>query len=92
MKKVLEISDLSIGYKSELKSKINLQLFEGEFVCLIGPNGIGKSTLLKTISKLIPPMSGNIKLLDRNINELNPRQNFQTYCAGCLPIILKSSI
>lgn len=71
MKKILQINDLSIGYQKVIQDRINLQLFEGQFICLIGPNGIGKSTFLKTLSKVIPALSGEVFLIENEINTLN---------------------
>ncbi|WAA09237.1 ABC-F family ATP-binding cassette domain-containing protein [Fervidibacillus albus] len=58
---VLHVSDLSIGYEKAMRSNIQFQITRGESVALIGPNGIGKSTLLKTIANLLPPIFGNIR-------------------------------
>jgi iron complex transport system ATP-binding protein len=59
---------LSIGFKSRngkdlcLQDELNLELTEGELICLIGPNGCGKSTLIRTLSGLQPPLSGSIRI------------------------------
>jgi NitT/TauT family transport system ATP-binding protein len=42
-------------------SDVNLQVLDGEFMCLVGPSGCGKSTLLRIIHGLIPPSSGLVK-------------------------------
>lgn len=66
MKSVLEAHNLSIGYRkgSDKKYKVlgnlNLSLYEGELVSLLGANGTGKSTLLRTLAGLQPPLSGDI--------------------------------
>ncbi len=62
---ILEISNLTIGYfygkrKKIILDRINLTLEKGNLVCMLGENGVGKSTLLKTISRVIPPLSGEI--------------------------------
>ncbi len=62
---ILETKNLSIGYSAKNKSKIlqsslNLKLKSGNLVSLVGPNGVGKSTLLKTLCKLIRPIEGEI--------------------------------
>lgn len=50
---------LSVGYESNLLiTDISFELFAGDLVLLCGPNGIGKSTLLKTVAGLIKPISG----------------------------------
>lgn len=61
-KEVLILHDLSIGYPDKIMvNKINLQVNKGDRVAVIGPNGIGKSTLLKTIMKKLQPKTGSIK-------------------------------
>jgi len=60
---VLKARDLAIGYPGKvLTGGLNFEINKGERVVLIGPNGTGKSTLLKTIAGLLPPLGGNIHL------------------------------
>lgn len=77
-KAVLKISDLSIGYKTSKTTKIvaqniNFSLEKGKLTALIGANGIGKSTLLKTITAVEKPLSGRILLNDKDIFEIPPK-------------------
>jgi ATP-binding cassette, subfamily F, member 3 len=59
---VLMVEDVAIGYENKQLSKdINLQLKRGERVALIGPNGIGKSTLLKNIVGDMKPFKGSVR-------------------------------
>ncbi|MCM3389518.1 ABC-F family ATP-binding cassette domain-containing protein [Ureibacillus chungkukjangi] len=59
---VLSVDDLMIGYEGKSISKnINMRLFREDRIALVGPNGVGKSTLLKTIVKDLPIQSGNIR-------------------------------
>ncbi|WP_317168316.1 ABC transporter ATP-binding protein [Pelagihabitans pacificus] len=59
----LEVTDLSIGYASnEIANAINFSLSAGELTAIVGVNGIGKSTLLRTIGNVQPKLSGNIDL------------------------------
>jgi branched-chain amino acid transport system ATP-binding protein len=51
--------------------ELQLQVAAGEVVALLGPNGAGKTTTLLTISGLIPPLSGTIRFLGRQINGLS---------------------
>ncbi len=59
-KVVMNIKDLTIGYNKELAT-INLEVIRGKKIGIIGENGIGKSTLLKTIYGLIKPIKGEIE-------------------------------
>ena len=59
----LEARDLAIGYPDRLVgSGLNVTLAKGEVLALLGPNGGGKTTLLKTMLGLLPPKSGEIRL------------------------------
>lgn len=57
---VLRINDLSIGYDEILNSHINFSVEKRDRLAILGPNGIGKSTLVKTIAKKIPEKAGDI--------------------------------
>lgn len=62
-KEVLKVENLSIGYNNQiLANNINFLIKKQHIVGIIGPNGIGKSTLLKTIMHSINPLNGSIKL------------------------------
>ena len=58
---ILEARDLVIGYDEPLSKPLNLTMERKEKVALIGANGIGKTTLLKSILGLIPPLSGEVE-------------------------------
>lgn len=62
-REVMVIEDVKIGYSKDqpLSRHLHLRLARGERVALVGPNGIGKTTLLKTISRSVPPLSGDIQ-------------------------------
>ena len=62
MNKIIELKDLSFGYKSDLLSNVNLSINEGEFVGITGDNGEGKTTLLKLILGQLKPNQGDIIL------------------------------
>jgi len=73
---ILTTSNLSIGYKTKtsittIAVNLNLNLQEGKLIALIGANGIGKSTLLKTITGIQKPISGTVSLNKKNIHELD---------------------
>lgn len=72
----LDINNLSIGYshghnQTVIASAITESLMPGQFTCLLGPNGAGKSTLLKTLSGFIPPLEGNIRIGNIDINSIS---------------------
>ncbi|MGN7478687.1 ABC-F family ATP-binding cassette domain-containing protein [Solibacillus silvestris] len=59
---VLSIDDLAIGFSDkEISGNIGLRVFREDRIALVGPNGVGKSTLLKTIVKDIEALAGNIR-------------------------------
>ena len=65
---VLQLRDISMGYGERILFKdLNLDIYRGEKVALIGANGIGKSTLFKIIMNEITPLSGDIKF-GTNVN------------------------
>jgi len=72
---MLNVSDLHAGYgRVEVLKGINLDIKEGEIVCLLGANGAGKSTFLKVISGLIIPSKGNISFLKQEITRKKPNE------------------
>ena len=76
----IEIKDLCIGYGAKPKnvktiaSDLNGCLCEGQLTCLLGANGVGKSTLLKTLSGFLPKLGGNILIADKDIKEYSDKQ------------------
>ena len=73
---ILQASKISIGYTSKkvkniIASNIDLSLEKGKLIALIGANGIGKSTLLRTITGIQKPISGTVVLNGKNIHELD---------------------
>ncbi len=67
MNPVIDIQSLNFSYGSvPTLSGINLQVAEGEFLGIVGPNAGGKSTLLKLILGLLQPQSGSLRVLDRS--------------------------
>lgn len=73
---ILTTNQISIGYQSKERVKpiaknLNLSLSRGKLITLVGANGIGKSTLLKTLARVQKPLSGHIFLDKKNIQELD---------------------
>lgn len=69
---ILKTKDLSIGYTSKksktvVASNINIELKKGTLVGLIGANGIGKSTLLRTLTNVQNPLSGEVYINNTNL-------------------------
>lgn len=68
--KVLETLNLSCGYspKNPLIHHLNLSLFPGEILGILGPNGGGKSTLLRTLAGLLSPVEGEISYFEGTLS------------------------
>lgn len=81
----LELRDLSIGYKQPLISKINKKVLPGESIAILGPSGIGKTTLLRTIAGLIIPISGEV-------SHNSPKRGGVGYIPQRLGLIRHSSV
>lgn len=72
---MIKIQNLSIGYKSNiLLENVDLTLSEGNLIALLGRNGTGKSSLLRTICGLDNPLSGTICLNGQNIRLLKSQE------------------
>lgn len=72
---MLEVRDVSSGYGCiRVLRQVNVEVREGEIVCLLGANGAGKTTLLKTISGLCKLHEGSIRFLGRAIHALPPER------------------
>ena len=73
---IISLSQLSVGYtlSHPVISDINLELKSGQLACLIGENGIGKSTLLKTLTGFLPKLNGSLLLDNRDIESFSQRE------------------
>ncbi|MFC6486505.1 ABC transporter ATP-binding protein [Nitratireductor sp. GCM10026969] len=69
---MLSIEDLYAGYDGEVLHGVSLEVREGEFVCVIGANTAGKSTLLRSISRLVPRSRGRIVFGGADLMRLQP--------------------
>ncbi len=78
-RETIRLKDLSIGYRNGKNTKtvatdINASLHCGCLTCLLGANGIGKSTLLRTLSAFQPKLSGSIFVGDREIDSYSSKE------------------
>jgi branched-chain amino acid transport system ATP-binding protein len=72
---LLEVKDLSSGYgEVQILRDVSLEVKTKEIVALIGANGAGKTTLLWTISRLLRPMSGSVRLAGRDLTAARPEE------------------
>lgn len=74
---ILKTNSLAIGYASKkgdtiVASNINIQLKRGELVGLVGANGIGKSTLLRTLTNVQKPLSGEVLIHSKSVLDFEP--------------------
>jgi len=75
---LLEISGLQSGYGDvQVLWDISAVVEDGEVACIVGSNGAGKTTLLRTISGLLPVLSGTIKFAGENITGMSPEKVLQ---------------
>ena len=75
----IQIRSLSTGYRGKnnvtvVAHDINATIYGGELTCLLGPNGAGKSTLLRTLSAFLPPVSGDIIIMGRNLHDYSDKE------------------
>lgn len=89
---VLRTKDLSIGYKSKrsqiiVASHINIDLHRGELIGLVGANGIGKSTLLRSLTGVQQKLSGEILIHEKALSSYNALDLART-----LSVVLTESI
>jgi iron complex transport system ATP-binding protein len=73
------IKQLDIGYCNKKKQRsvfkdVNLEMFSGDFVGIMGDNGLGKSTFLKTITGMLPPLAGDILLNSKSIRHYSAQE------------------
>ena len=70
---LLAIDSLSVAYGASVAlSEVTLEVPEGQVVCLMGRNGVGKTTLLKSIMGLLRPRSGRVRLVDQDMTSWPP--------------------
>ena len=72
-KKVIELSHINFSYNNDFLNlkDVSFSIMENEYVCIIGHNGSGKSTISKVLTGLLKPISGTIKLFEQEITKIN---------------------
>lgn len=73
MGKIIEFNQINFGYEKNLPilKDVSFTINEGEYICVVGHNGCGKSTISKILIGLLKPWSGEIKLFGQAINQSN---------------------
>jgi urea transport system ATP-binding protein len=72
---MLDINNLNVYYgESHILRNVDMGIANGKMVCLIGRNGVGKTTLLKTVMGLLTPRTGHISLVGESITRKSPDQ------------------
>ncbi len=72
---LLELKNISYKYKNNLiLNKVNLKINSGEKIALLGKSGSGKTTLISVLNGTINPTEGEVKLFNKNFDELNRKQ------------------
>lgn len=69
--KIIQTSDLAVGYgKKTVVKNVIVEAMTGQMVCLLGPNGSGKTTILRTITRLLAATKGTVFIKAKDINKL----------------------
>lgn len=72
---MLKVENISVNYGAiKALQNVSFRINQGEIVALIGANGAGKTTILNTISNIVPSVSGKITYLDQEITKLPPHE------------------
>ena len=73
---ILEVCDLACGYNRDhiVQDHISFQMKDHEICCILGPNGVGKTTLFKTIMQFLRPLGGSIRMDGQDLSKWGPRQ------------------
>lgn len=63
LKMNIECKNVTLGYENRIVAKnVNFSINQGDYLCIVGENGTGKSTLIKTLLGLISPLQGKISI------------------------------
>lgn len=71
---MIRLENVSVGYQKTIVSDINTEIDTGRLVAILGKNGCGKSTLIKTIAGILPAHEGEIFIRDKKLEEYAPTE------------------
>ncbi len=72
---ILKIDNLSFSYDNvDVLRNISFSIENPSFVCIVGPNGVGKSTLIRCINRLLRPSSGTVSINGKNVNDYTMKE------------------
>lgn len=86
---VFDVRNVVCGYGSrEVLRDVSFSVSEGEFIAIVGPNGCGKTTLVRALSRILPLCQGSISIRGRDIWRLSPRELARE--VACVPQLLET--
>ena len=88
MENTITTNNLTVGYgQRKVVNNICIEGLRGQIICLLGPNGVGKSTILRTLSGLLAPVEGIVKIADADISSIKSAE-----IAKKLSVVLTDSV
>ena len=84
---IIDVSDLDFGYSEgePVISGVSFSIEKPEFVCIIGPNGVGKSTLIKCINGILKPTKGKVSIYGRDVKDYTLKE--LAHIIGYVPVV-----
>lgn len=84
---IISLKNVSCGYGEgkTILHDISFDIDQPEYICIVGPNGVGKSTLIKVVDGLIKPTSGSITVMDKDVRDYSLKELSKVI--GYVPVI-----